>query len=54
MNRLGTMAGTGESPFGRIGRPPWGRGWRQVLTALFTKPPVEPFSALPGTIPEKP
>ena len=23
-----------------------------MLTALFTKPPAEPFPALPGTIPE--
>ena len=25
-----------------------------IFTALFTKPPAEPFPVLPGTIPEKP
>ena len=25
-----------------------------LVTALFTKPPAEPFLALPGKIPEKP
>ena len=31
------------------------RNWTErggVPTALFTKPPAEPFPALPGTIPE--
>ena len=27
---------------------------QNYFTALFTKPPAEPFLALPGTIPEKP
>ena len=31
---------------------PYGGFVNSAVTALFTKPPAEPFPALPGTIPE--
>ena len=36
------------------GRTPGRQLVNSAVTALLTKPPAEPFPALPGTIPEKP